>query len=111
MPVGQLITLGIGSPSNIAILDLTGLYPNPVGVPGAPATGSPSFGVATVLAGNTVYALPGRDVTVSWDGSTIIEGSIDLTTWTAIVSNVKTENLWIRPQAQVTVVIKKRRKL
>lgn len=111
MPVGQLIALGVGSPSDITILTLTGLEANPVGVPGAPATGSPMLGVSSLLTGNTVYALPGRDVTVSWDGSTIIEGSIDLVTWTAIVSNVKTESLWIRPQAQVTVVIKKRYKL
>lgn len=111
MPVGQLINLGIGSPFSISILTLTGLYPNAVNVPGAPVTSTISADVATVLAGNTVYALPGRDVTVSWNGATVIEGSEDLTNWFAITSNQKTEFLWIRPQAQVTVVVKKRRKL
>lgn len=110
MPIGQLIALGVGSPSDITILTLTGLESNPVGGSGI-TTGSISIGPATTLTGNVAYALPGRDVTVSWDGSVIIEGSDDTINWAAITSGAKTEALFIRPQAQVTVVIKKRYKL
>lgn len=111
MPVGQMIALGVGSPSDITILTLVGLEANPVGGAGL-ETFSLSLGVAAVLAPDKVYALPGRDVTVSWDVSTtIVEGSINQIDWFALTSNSKTEALFIRAEDQVTAVVKKRYKL
>lgn len=120
MPVGQLIALGVGSPSNIAILTLTGLYTSQVSGGGI-SSGTVDSSVPTVLAGNTIYTTPPRIVNIGWysAGAAIMEGSIDLVTWFTLDTTVGNTNQvissvvapFIRPSAQVTVTVKKKKKL
>jgi len=118
MPIGQLITLGVGTPSSIPILDLTGLMTSQISS-GGDTTGSPLPGVPTVLSGNVIYALPARLVNIEWyaSGAAIIEGSNDQTNWVTLDSLASAGNstisgaatVFIRPSAQVTVIIRKKK--
>lgn len=110
MPIGQLITLGVGTPSSIVLLDLTGLYPAPIGGSTAVTTLLPS-GSAVTLQGNTVYGLGARDAFIYWDTAVIIEASVDLTNWITLTAGQSTPALFIRPVSEVTVVLKKKRKM
>jgi len=119
MPVGQLITLGIGTPSSIRLEVLTGLMTS--SITGSDSMISPLYGVALALAADTVYAVPPRTVNIEWysAAAAIIEGSIDQTHWVTLGSLAGAGNglissvaaLFIRPNKAVTVVFKKKKKL
>jgi len=77
MPVGQLISLGVGSPADIEQLVLSGLVNAPSGA-GIEVASITLDGPVT-LAADTVYVMPARIVNFEWYSSdaAIIEGSLD----------------------------------
>lgn len=114
MPIGQLITLGVGTPSSVPILDLTGLFPSQIVA--NQGIGSIPIGPGTNLIGNVVYALPARKVNFTWQssGAALIDVSINGTDWTTAdstaSSGIKTVELaavFVRPSANVTVILRK----
>lgn len=116
MPVGQLITLGIGTPSTINLLALTGLSPSQVSS-GGDDVGVVPIGPQATLVGNTVYALPARAIKIEWlsTGPANLDVSLDRVTWVTIATVAGaglnfTNNvcaLFLRPSDTVTVVCRK----
>lgn len=119
MPIGQLISLGVGSPADIKQLVLSGLVNQPSGA--GVVTAEISLDGAVVLAANTIYVMPPRIVNFEWyvAAAAIIEGSLDQNTWqtidTATVAGNRqvTGSVWpfIRPSAVTTILVKKAKKL
>jgi hypothetical protein len=119
MPVGQLISLGVGSPADIKQLVLTGLSLQPSGA--GVVTAEISLDGAVVLAANTIYVMPARIVNFEWlvSAAAIIEGSLDQLTWQTIDTATVAGNrqvlgsVWpfIRPSAVTTILVKKAKKL
>ena len=114
MPVGQLITLGVGTPSSIPLLTLTGLFPSSGSGGGG---GNIPIGPPSVLVGNVIYALPARAVNIDWLATvaTILEISIDQVTWITIDSSSSASYvtnvcaIYIRPSATITATLKRYR--
>jgi len=117
MPIGQLITLGIGTPSSIPLLDLTGLMPSVISP--SQTTGSIVPGLETTLIANVIYALPPRVINIEWlsTGAAAIEGSIDQTNWITLGSQASAgqatitgvTSLFVRATQTVTVVVRKKK--
>lgn len=114
MPTGQMISLGIGSPASINVLDLTGLFPSQVAT--NQATGAISIGPAAGLTANVIYALPARKVNIEWQSTiaTNLDISLDGTTWVTVDSSagadlrqITVAALFLRPSANVTVILRK----
>lgn len=84
MPTGQMISLGIGSPASIKVLDLTGLFPSQVA--SNQETGSIPIGPAASLTANVIYALPARKVNIEWQSTiaTNLDISLDRTNWVTV---------------------------
>jgi NADH:ubiquinone oxidoreductase subunit F (NADH-binding) len=116
MPVGQMIAIGVGSPADITQLVLTGLLPGVTG-----GNGTPLYGVPTTLNADTIYSLPPRVVNIEWYCSvaSILEGSVDGSTWITLDSNAGSLNklvtgvaaVFIRPSDSTIVNVKKKAKL
>lgn len=118
MPIGQLITLGVGTPSNIAMLDLTGLYPSQI----SPNQFTPEV-LTTIevdLVGNVVYALGPRIVSLEWYSAVanVLEVSVDNVNWITLDSTTGNENravdvtsVFIRPVNACKVICRKTKKL
>lgn len=118
MPIGQLITLGIGTPSDIEILVLTGLQSEFLSA--SQETFAIVPGTSLTLVANIVYALPPRAVIITWQstGAAILEVSNDRVNWitvdTAAGADTRTIQLvvgiFIRASQNVIVICKKKAK-
>jgi hypothetical protein len=119
MPIGQIISLGVGSPADIKQLVLTGLVNQPSGA--GVETVSITLDGAITLAADTVYVMPVRIVNFEWysSGAAIIEGSLDQNTWqtidtaSAAGNRQVTGSVWpfIRPSEVIVILAKKAKKL
>lgn len=113
MAIG-LINLGVGPLSSIPLLDLTGLSPSQIG--SSPTITSILVGPATVLKGDTIYALPPRVINIEWlsTGAANLDVSVDMINWITIDSTlvaglkvVTVAAVFIRPSDAVTVTCRK----
>ena len=118
MPIGQLVSLGIGSPADIRQLVLTGLMTSLL-TPNAMTFTIP-FGQEVDLVGNTVYALGPRIQSIEWTTAVAntLDISVDGTNFITIdtasgadTRNVSVTAIFLRPAQACKVVAKKSKKL